>query len=75
MTRRATVHIRLTTENGSTLCGADPREGSQSVLGVCLQTPQPSRQDYCPACVDVLDRTMPAVEAFTHLPIRSCLGE
>jgi hypothetical protein len=35
------IHIRITAENAQTLCGADPKEGSQSLLGICYQATMP----------------------------------
>jgi hypothetical protein len=78
------VHIRATLENTSTLCGADPREGSQSLEGICHQAtmpwdrikptfPRPNRLDYCDKCIAILDSALPAFCSLTHMPISECI--
>ncbi len=68
------THIRLTRENSESLCGAKPRQGSQDVFGMRVQTliydhlPNPCESDYCKECWDILQSNLPAIEALLHLP-------
>lgn len=68
------MHIRIMFENERTLCGADPREGSQSLHGIRLQRdvyfnlPAPKQEHYCPECWRLYQAAKPALEAFAHLP-------
>lgn len=63
------LHIRTMLQNESTLCGADPHEGSQSVLGMRIQKlsliySAPNESDYCPECWKILEQAALAFDAF-----------
>jgi len=74
MTPVTFVHLRAEMGNVATLCGANPREGSQSLFGLRLQQwriyrhiPAPRDEDYCPKCLAIYRGAQPAFDAMLRL--------